>query len=413
MKAFLTIFSLLFCLCTICSAPDEHHNSHVPNEQLRTCSDTLDLGVQSTNSLCNGFALLDDLWLNPSVLLPPGGLWTFEDGTIVSGGMVSADTSPSGIYTYSYLDAEGCPIAVSMWLSVNPDGTEPFPSNTIIVDLLDPPFAPFDSLLGEPASLGGSWVYYDEWGSFLSFSGQGGATTWTLDPADYGIGFPMVDGYVVYFSLDVHCGVSQDTIFIDVIEVSSCIVSGGTITRNQPNPVCSSDPQVSFSVTGAQGQNKKWAVFDQSLQNLLATNSTGVFHLPNSTPAGIYKVVHVAYEDGVPLGQVTPTNFPDCFDPSNVLNLAIVHCPEINISAFPNPASEHTTVSLQLDEPVLGSLKLYDGSGRVVRNISLGIVDMAVPFQLRVDLNGLPKGIYMFQLITPHQVVTEKLVLSR
>ncbi|MCZ4407280.1 T9SS type A sorting domain-containing protein [Cryomorphaceae bacterium 1068] len=413
MKVFLTIFSLLFCLCTICSAPEEHYNSHGPNEQLGTCSDPIDLGVQSTNSLCDGTALLNDLWLNPSVLLPPDGVWTLPNGSIVPGGVVSHGTSPSGIYTYNYINAEGCPVTISMWLSISTGPAELFPSNDIEVSLSDPPFAPFDSLLGEPASLGGSWIYFDSWDNLLLFSGIGGATTWTLNPADYFEGNPMVDGYVVYYSNDPACGFSQDTIYIDVLESSSCVVSGGTITRNQPNPVCSDEDQVSFSVTGAQGQNLVWAVFDQSLQNLLATNTTGIFNLPNNTPSGTYKIVHVAYEDDVPLGQVTPTNFPDCFDPSNVLNLVIINCPGISMATFPNPAKEHMTVSMQFVDQEMTSLRLFDNTGRVVKDIFLGIPEVDLDYQFQVDLNGLPPGVYVFKVTTPSEVITEKIILSK
>jgi hypothetical protein len=413
MKAVLTFFSLLFCLCTFGSIFDEHNSSNGVNEQLETCSGTLDLGVQSTNSLCDGTALLNDLWLNPSVLLPPDGVWTLPNGAIVLGGVVNVDTSPSGIYTYNYLDFEGCPVTISMWLSINAGGAEPFHSNDIVVSLLDAPFVPFDSLLGEPASLGGSWIYFDSWNNLLLFSGIGGATTWTLNPADYFGGSPMVDGYAVYYSNDLACGFAQDTIYIDVVESGSCVVSGGTITRNQPNPVCSDVDQVSFNVAGAQGQNLVWAVFDQSLQNLLATNTTGIFNLPSNTPPGIYKVVHVAYEDDVPLGQVTPTNFPDCFDPSNVLNLVIIDCPGISMSAFPNPAKEQTTVTLRVIDQEMTSLKLFDSSGRVVKDVFMGVSEVDTDYQFQIDLTDLPPGIYIFKVTTTSEVVTEKIILSR
>jgi hypothetical protein len=182
------------------------------------CTDTLDLGVESANSLCDGTALLIDLWLNPSIILPPGGIWTFPNGTIVLNGIVDANTSPSGIYTYHYLDAEGCPVVISMLLNIAPGGGVVFPSNNITVCLLDPPFAPYDSLLGVPASLNGSWIYYAANDDFLLFSSTGSLLTWTLNPADYANWSPMVDGYVVYYSSDPACGFAQDTIYIDVAE---------------------------------------------------------------------------------------------------------------------------------------------------------------------------------------------------
>jgi len=197
---------------------------HATLGQGGACTDTLALGIESANSLCDGTALLNDLWLNPSVVLPLGGTWTFPNGTMVPGGIVDVTTSPSGIYTYYYIDAEGCTTAISMQLSINSEGPIAFPANDINVCLLDPPFAPFDSLLGVPASLSGTWIYFGYTpppaaDDFLIFSGTGDATTWMLNPADYSAGDPMVDGYVIYYSNDPDCGFAQDTIFIDVGEV--------------------------------------------------------------------------------------------------------------------------------------------------------------------------------------------------
>jgi gliding motility-associated-like protein len=185
----------------------------------------IDLGLQSTNSLCsNSLEPLIGLWNNAAIPLLPGGTWTFPDGTVVPGGVVDPASDPSGIYTYNYVDAGGCPTTISMLLNISPGGGVVFPANDITVCLLDPPFAPYDSLLGVPASLSGSWIYYGYTpppapDDFLIFSGTGGATTWALNPADYNNGAPMVDGYVIYYSNDPACGFAQDTIFINVGEV--------------------------------------------------------------------------------------------------------------------------------------------------------------------------------------------------
>lgn len=180
----------------------------------------IDLGLQATNSVCTDDPeSLFDLWLNPNFTLPPGGTWTFEDGTVIPGATINSSTNVSGIYTYTFTDAAGCLTTISMQLNIAPGGGAGFPANNISVCVLDPPFLPYDSLLGVPASLSGSWIYYDDSDGLLLFSGAGNSTNWELNPSDYNAGNPMEDGYVAYFSNDPACGFSIDTIFIDVGEV--------------------------------------------------------------------------------------------------------------------------------------------------------------------------------------------------
>jgi gliding motility-associated-like protein len=183
----------------------------------------IDLGVQATNSLCASAPTpLNSLWLNPSFPLPPPGStfvsWTYN-GVTIPGGVVDASINTTGLYNYNYIDAGGCPTTVSMQLNISPGGGVGFPANDITVCLLDAPFAPYDSLLGIPASLSGSWIYYNDADDLLLFSGTGVATTWALNPADYNGGVPMEDGYAVYYSNDPACGFAQDSIYIDVGEV--------------------------------------------------------------------------------------------------------------------------------------------------------------------------------------------------
>lgn len=180
----------------------------------------IDLGLQATNSFCgDSLESISGLWNNPTISLVAGGTWTFPDGTVVPAGEVNPLIDPSGIYTYNFLDGNDCFSTISMQLNISPGGGVDFPPNTISVCVLDDLFTPFDSLLGTPASLGGSWIYYDVNDALLLFSGPGTATSWTLNPFDYNGGASMEDGYVVYFSNDPACGFAQDTIFIDVGEV--------------------------------------------------------------------------------------------------------------------------------------------------------------------------------------------------
>jgi len=186
---------------------------------LGNCTDTLELGVQSANSFCGDSIALNELWENTNIPLSPGGTWTYPDGSVVPDGFVYIEVDPSGIYTYYFLNEDDCPTGISLLLNITPNGTALFPSNHIDVCLASPPFTPYDSLLGVPATLSGAWIYYDESDSLLLFANSGNSPMWTIDPADFNNqGNPMVDGYLGYYSDDFICGFSIDTLYIDVVE---------------------------------------------------------------------------------------------------------------------------------------------------------------------------------------------------
>ncbi|MGB6035942.1 MAG: hypothetical protein WBG42_06715, partial [Cryomorphaceae bacterium] len=183
----------------------------------------IDLGEGNGAFFCESdpttTGLLFDLWNDPIISILPGGTWTFS-GSLVPGGVIT-NTSPSGTYTYGFVDGAGCYSEVTMPVSISPSGGVTIPPNFIEVCLSDAPFNPFDSLLGTPADpFGGTWVYENNLGDFQNFGPQGSqsAQDYTLDPTSSGLnGTPMVDGWVIYYSNNSACGIfSIDSIYIDV-----------------------------------------------------------------------------------------------------------------------------------------------------------------------------------------------------
>ena len=125
----------------------------------------IDLGLQWFDTKCgtDPFNLLLDSWGSPTVSLPPGGTWTYQDGTVIVNGDIDPLVNTSGVYTYSFLDASDCPTTVDMDVTIVPSGTgtpDPLVAS-IDVCVLDDPFLPWDSLGGVPIVNTGTWLYYD------------------------------------------------------------------------------------------------------------------------------------------------------------------------------------------------------------------------------------------------------------
>lgn len=67
------------------------------------------------------------------------------------------------------------------------------------------------------------------------------------------------------------------------------------------------------------------------------------------------------------------------------------------LEAFPNPFSQYVILRFSLDEAQEMHLILMDSQGRMVRKESFGMIP-AGPFEITLDRETLPEGIYMFRL---------------
>jgi hypothetical protein len=67
---------------------------------------------------------------------------------------------------------------------------------------------------------------------------------------------------------------------------------------------------------------------------------------------------------------------------------------EFKALAFPNPAVESTTLEIQVPKKELMDIKLYDTSGKFIREIHSGEISRGTSRQL-IDLNDLTSGLYL------------------
>ncbi|MEZ4702651.1 MAG: choice-of-anchor V domain-containing protein [Rhodothermales bacterium] len=81
-------------------------------------------------------------------------------------------------------------------------------------------------------------------------------------------------------------------------------------------------------------------------------------------------------------------------------------------SAYPNPAVSSTTIAFSVERPEPLTLALYDAQGRRVHQESLG-TPAAGPHQHVLTPDGLPSGVYFYELSTPTRKVSKPLLVLR
>jgi hypothetical protein len=85
---------------------------------------------------------------------------------------------------------------------------------------------------------------------------------------------------------------------------------------------------------------------------------------------------------------------------------------DVNLSVFPNPASNNIYVSFELLHNSDVQLKIYDLSGKIL--YSRNITDLNKGNQtFEVKVNSLARGSYVLQLITENNISTSKLVIVK
>ena len=90
----------------------------------------------------------------------------------------------------------------------------------------------------------------------------------------------------------------------------------------------------------------------------------------------------------------------------------ILHPSSLSLSVYPNPFNPTTTLRLSLPVPSEATLRVFDVTGRLVRDIGLGRLASG-SHELSFDGSELPSGIYLAALETPTQRTTQKLVLMK
>ncbi len=231
------------------------------------------------------------------------------------------------------------------------------------------------------------------------------------------------------------------------LSVSSFAINGGVITANGPTTLCPGS--LSFSVTGQQGPNFRWAVLNQTSTTVLLNNTTGNFNFTTLGP-GIYRVVHAAYGPGVNIGAIDPQNPQGCIDPSNLITVTIQSCPaQILTAGNTKPVFAAKSLSEKLDPATKGQSKAASasatkiGSFDVFPNPSTGSVNavynakadgnvqvrvfdvigklvvsqnMAVNTGtnfMNINLSDLEAGMYVMSISEGTKVSTQRVVISK
>ncbi len=180
------------------------------------------------------------------------------------------------------------------------------------------------------------------------------------------------------------------------VQFTSTQLNGGTSTPLDPTTVCAgSNASVTFINTGNAGPNKKWVLLNNNFTETLSIQNSPVFDFSN-TPVGTYKVVHIAFANGVNLQQVQLPAVPECIAISNQVVVQVVDCgagfagasagyEEIFLKLSPNPVADMLRIEIG---PGAERVEIMDSNGRLVD----------VLFQSQ---NG-QEGNLLLQYSTPH-----------
>ena len=82
------------------------------------------------------------------------------------------------------------------------------------------------------------------------------------------------------------------------------------------------------------------------------------------------------------------------------------------LTAFPNPFGQQTTVRFALDAAGAAALALYDLQGRLVRQLYQDELPAGTPQEITINRDQLGSGLYLLRLTTPTGVLTSKLVVE-
>jgi hypothetical protein len=191
---------------------------------------------------------------------------------------------------------------------------------------------------------------------------------------------------------------------------------GGTISLDASQVVCggTGTPTIlPFTVAGSTGPNMRWAVLNQSFTSAVALSPSPNFNW-DLFPPGIYRVVHVAFGNGVNLGQVDPQNIQGCVDASNVIAVSVEACGGLaQLSSFPIPTEGPSTVTFQMVEETNALLEVFDLSGRLIQTLFNSIAQPDIPYTFDFDGTVLPNGVYTYRLTTEQEVLIEKFMIAR
>ena len=81
-------------------------------------------------------------------------------------------------------------------------------------------------------------------------------------------------------------------------------------------------------------------------------------------------------------------------------------------SIFPNPANENSEILIQLKNPAIGDLNIYDITGNKIRTIFNNTNLTAGINNYRINFSGLPCGNYFLEFKTGEKIIIRKLIIN-
>ncbi len=88
------------------------------------------------------------------------------------------------------------------------------------------------------------------------------------------------------------------------------------------------------------------------------------------------------------------------------------HLTQLSYRVFPNPSSRWVFVELSSEVPLKLTLSLFDAKGKAT-NVASQNLQVIGEVQTKVDLSGLPYGIYMLRLFDPEQRVVQTFPIQK
>lgn len=186
----------------------------------------------------------------------------------------------------------------------------------------------------------------------------------------------------------------------------------GTISTSDPLNYCTDDlpASISFTQSGNSGPNQGFVRLNSSNQ-IQEVNTDGTFDLTGLTP-DTYKVAAVSTDENIDIESVDPTNLPDCFNYSNLINFTISACGQANLESSPNPVIDVSTVTFFIAEPSNVQLEVFDLTGKRIALIYTGAVEAQTSMNFQFDTSDLPSGVYIYKLTGEHGVKSIKFLKS-
>ncbi len=193
------------------------------------------------------------------------------------------------------------------------------------------------------------------------------------------------------------------------IAVSTQLLNGGILAANGNTTPCSGS--LSFTITGFQGPNSRFVLLNNETTEVLSQNVNGNFNF-DPLPVGQYKIVHIAYANGVNIGAIIPPSIPPCVDASALVSVSKVPC-GLQLNIAPNPSNGVSWVTFASEIDTYATLEVFDMNGRLATKLFAGMTTGQSTRRLEFDGSALPNGVYIYKLTTSELVLQEKLLLAR